>query len=38
MAGVIERVRSATFMLDGDGVIREYRLNAEELLGWQRTR
>ncbi|NUR29415.1 MAG: PAS domain-containing protein, partial [Catenulispora sp.] len=37
MAGVIERVRSATFMLDGEGVIREYRLNAEELLGWQRT-
>jgi PAS domain S-box-containing protein len=37
MAGVIERVSSATFMLDGSGVIREFRLNAEELLGWQRT-
>ena len=37
MAGVIERVRSATFMLDGDGAIREYRLNAEELFGWDRT-
>src|SRR4051812_9648570 len=37
MAGVIERVRSATFMLDADGIIREYRTNAEELLGWRRT-
>ncbi|MFD0638587.1 PAS domain-containing protein [Catenulispora yoronensis] len=37
MAGVIERVRSATFMLDGEGFIREYRLNAEELFGFERT-
>src|SRR5690349_20955494 len=36
MAGVLDRVRSATVMLDADGVIRELRHDAEELLGWDR--
>src|SRR5689334_22802393 len=33
MAGVMDRVRSATFLLDADGVIREFRHDAELLLG-----
>src|SRR5437879_232188 len=36
MAGLIEQVRSATFLLDENGVIREFRRDAEMLLGWRR--
>ena len=36
MAGVLDRVRSATVMLDAEGVIREFRHDAGELLGWDR--
>ena len=36
MAGLIERVRSATFMLDGEGVVREY-VERRGAAGWQRT-
>jgi PAS domain S-box-containing protein len=36
LAGLIERVRSATFLLDAGGLIREFRRDAELLLGWRR--
>src|SRR5690242_15597278 len=37
MGGLIEQARSATLLLDGDGVVREFRRDAELLLGWSRT-